>query len=132
MKRYFSLLLVSLSLALIVFTPAMTCANFNSTVIKTEKLATDSAYAAFKGWVAYYKASTNGATAEKIDRLNLSTATVNNNVKSFALSVYVLDTLRESALTNAGNKGAVTVALEAVNQNSSNIVWLVNHFQTQP
>jgi hypothetical protein len=124
---------VKVSGVLLALVLACGCASANSVAFRTEKLATDTAYASVVAWKAYYRIALTNTLAERLPDLTNQNASVYAASRSFAAVMSVADGIRESCATNAAasNKTALTIALEAARGQSSNVVWLVRGFMAE-
>lgn len=109
------------------------CVSFNAGTFNTEKLAVDTATAATHQFNQYYQSATNGASEADLAKLNSARDRLYAADRDLAKSLAVLDAARLEYVANAAdtNKTAVTVAMETVSGQSSNIVSLVKSFLPQ-
>lgn len=110
------------------------CASFNATTYNTEKLAVDTATTATHQFNQYYQTATNGATDAEVAKLNSFRDQVYTADKDMSKALTVLDAARLDYAANAAdtNKTAVMIAIQAVSDQSGNIVALVKTFTTSP
>lgn len=103
------------------------CASANTIAFRTEKLATEAAYASLLAWKAYYNFSLTNSPPEDLPALMNRNEDVFSASRRFAAVMQAADSLREACATNAAasNRTALSVALEAATGESSNMVWTV-------
>lgn len=101
------------------------CANLNKTAFNAENLAADTGIGAVSSFNAYYNANTNKAT------LTEAKNTVYDASKKLSVSLATTEKIRQDYATNSAtsNKTALTISLEVLSENTSNIVSVVKFFQ---
>jgi hypothetical protein len=110
------------------------CKSFNNSVFQAENLAADSAIGSTHVFNLYYHQATNNATEQKIGRLNFTRDQLYGADRDLASSLILLDGLRASYETNSSPRttAAINAALMSVQQQSTNIVMLVQQFLGGP
>lgn len=98
----------------------MGCANFATNTFRAEQTAVDLAYNSYTGYTNVLP--TLRLTAEQV-------AEVKDARLKLGASLAVLDGWRKAYETNAVNESYVQAALDAVRDNSSNMVWVINYFR---
>jgi len=123
-----------LPILLVAALPLGGCATPNTIAFRTEKLATDTAYAGLLAWKAYYSAALSNTTPENLGTLSNRNAQVYTASRQFAASLSIADSLRETCATNAAasNQTALQITLTTAQAHSSNLLWLVRSFTTNP
>ena len=117
-------LVVSLSIILL-----CGCASFSTKMFRAEELSVDLVTGYTKAFNAYY----NNLSVDKQKELEPSKETLYNQVRTFAASVKMSETLRQEYEKNKteGNKQAVLLTIDSLNKQSSNIVWTINFIKGQ-
>ena len=105
------------------------CQGLSTNTFRLEQTAVDLATGARAGWSNFYMLSTNGADAATLAKLNSEAAQVADARRKFAATIGTLENLRASYTTNSSLRPQVEAGLLAVNDNLSNLVWLVTYLK---
>lgn len=110
------------------------CTSFSNQTWRTEQTAVDVVYGGYTVWTNYYVTKTNAITTspDTLAKLNAEETQVKKARQEFAATVGVVEAWRAAYSTNSAVQSQVTAALNAVLQNSSNIVYLINFYRNQP
>lgn len=122
MKQKLNLLLIAS--ALIIFTGCVS-------MWRTNKVATDTAYAAMTGWADYYTAEMKTATPERKAELDKQRAEIDALSIKLGTATELFDKLYWEAADNPDSKSKLNNALAAVNKYSAEIIALINQFTSK-
>lgn len=91
------------------------------------------AYGGYMGWTNYYVLSTNQAniTPERRAALDNAERMVKSDRLHFSATVGVADSLIAAYETNSAVEPQLTAVLNSLGGEASNILWLINYYQTQ-
>lgn len=103
------------------------CATFSTKMFRVEKLAVDSAYGAVKAFNAYY----NNLDPINKERMAQTRVKFYDATKRFAAAAKATELLRQEYQKNTTeeNKQALIAAVDALSNQSSNIVWTVKYIK---
>lgn len=116
-------LVSTLFVSLIVMTG---CASFNRDVFDAEQLATSSAQTATHTFNLYYEAQVSANNTNAIAKLNVVRDELYDADRKLSVALMELERARQAYATNSTttNKTTVTLAMQSVSTQSSNIVQL--------
>ena len=98
------------------------CANFSTNAFRAEQTAVNLAYSSY---VVYTQALYTGTLKISVDQSNA----VKEARLKFAASVGVTEGLRAAYATNSAVQPQLQAALDALNGQSSNVVWLISYLK---
>lgn len=103
------------------------CASTSATVFNTSKALADAAKGATHAFNVYYHQTTNGASADAIQKLDSQRAALYDADHKLSASLNIVENLREAYGTNStpDNLAALNIGMSAASDQSSNIVALV-------
>lgn len=121
-------LLLIMLLLLIAFLPG--CTSLNSAAFNSENTLADLATGAGHSFNVWYNQQTNHATATELDTLNGQRAEVYAGIENVGRSLAIAEALRQAYATNSAstNAAALTVGLEVLGDQATNVVQLVRAF----
>ena len=101
------------------------CSSLNNKVYRANNIAASSGVGAMKIWQTYYKEHTNNAPEPVIAMLNIKADQVNKVSKEFGTALAISEELRVQYGTNTTVGPMLKASVVVVENQSSNIVWLV-------
>lgn len=110
------------------------CGSAVNSAKNARNTAVGIAYGGYVGWTNYYVLSTNQITLtpDKLESLNNAERSVKSARLHFSATVGVADSLIAAYETNSAIEPQLTAVLNSLGGEASNILWLINYYQTNP
>lgn len=107
------------------------CTSFTNSVRKTEMAAVHTGVITMQAWAQYYRASTNGASADRITELNATKSKFDSLSIKLGTSAQLVDTMLASFVTNGVGKIDVQNTLSLLASNATTITLEIKQILTK-